>query len=76
MLRVTLDIRNNSGGLGSRLHKNVNNKYCWIGYAQWPNKQCWKDDKVIWWQNFVNSLEKLYKKRANDLPTYNESQQL
>ena len=40
------------------------------------NKQCWKDDKVIWWQNFVNSLEKLYKKRANDLPTYNESQQL
>ena len=36
------------------------------------DKKCWKQDSVIWWQNFVDSLEKLYKKRANDLPTYDD----
>jgi quinol monooxygenase YgiN len=39
---LTLDIRNNSGGLGSRLHKALNKKNCWVAYAQWPNKETWE----------------------------------
>ena len=29
----------------------------------------WNDEKLIWWQNFVDSLKVLYKKRKNELPT-------
>ena len=28
----------------------------------------WRDKKLLWWQNFVNSLKELYKKRKNELP--------
>ena len=32
----------------------------------------WKIKKLIWWQNFVDSLKELYKKRKNELPTKND----
>ena len=32
----------------------------------------WKIEKLIWWQNFVDSLKELYKKRKNELPTKSE----
>ena len=32
----------------------------------------WKIEKLIWWQNFVDSLKELYKKRKNELPTKND----
>ena len=32
----------------------------------------WKIEKLIWWQNFVDSLKELYKKRRNELPTKND----
>ena len=28
----------------------------------------WRDKKLLWWQNFVDSLKVLYKKRKNELP--------
>ena len=28
----------------------------------------WKENKVIWWYSFVESLKELYKKRKNQLP--------
>ena len=32
----------------------------------------WRNEKLIWWQNFVDSLKELYKKRKNELPTKND----
>lgn len=40
---LTIEIRNNSGGLGSRLHKALNKPNCWVAYAQWPNKEIWEN---------------------------------
>ena len=40
---LTLEIRSNSGGLGSRLHKALNKPNCWVAYAQWPDKQTWEN---------------------------------
>ena len=34
----------------------------------------WKIEKLIWWQNFVDSLKELYKKRKNELPTKSDFQ--
>ncbi|MTI30723.1 antibiotic biosynthesis monooxygenase family protein [Xanthovirga aplysinae] len=31
----------NRGGLGSRLHRSVNNKELWYNYAPWPNREAW-----------------------------------
>ena len=36
------------------------------------NADLWKEEKLIWWQNFVDSLKELYKKRKNELPTIND----
>ena len=36
------------------------------------NAALWREEKLIWWQNFVDSLKELYKKRKNELPTIND----
>ncbi len=41
-LEVTKGIYQDYGSYGSRLHKDKSGKY--IGYAQWPDKQTWKQD--------------------------------
>jgi quinol monooxygenase YgiN len=38
--RVTEVIRDNSGGLGSRLHATPDG--IWLAYAQWPDKATWE----------------------------------
>lgn len=38
---MTTLIMNYEGGLGSRLHKRSENEY--IAYAQWPDKETWKN---------------------------------
>lgn len=40
---LTIAIRDNSGGLGSRLHKALNKPNCWVAYAQWPDKETWEN---------------------------------
>lgn len=40
---LTIEIRDKSKGLGSRLHKALNRPNCWIAYAQWPDKETWKN---------------------------------
>jgi quinol monooxygenase YgiN len=40
---LTIEIRNNSGGLGSRLHKALNKPNSWVAYAQWPDKKTWEN---------------------------------
>jgi quinol monooxygenase YgiN len=41
--KITQQIRENSNGLGSRLHKEVNKPNLYLAYAQWPNKQTWEE---------------------------------
>lgn len=36
----TEEIKNEAGGLGSRLHKSEDN--CYIAYAKWPSREIWK----------------------------------
>ncbi len=43
---VTRSLYEHHGSLGSRLHKN--GKLNYIGYAQWPNKNAWRNsDKKL-----------------------------
>lgn len=37
--KMTMLIRNQCGGLGSRLHKVEDGT--WAAYAQWPNREAW-----------------------------------
>ena len=39
--RVTEAIRDNRGGLGSRLH--VTPEGIWLAYAQWPDRKSWEE---------------------------------
>ena len=39
--QLTLDIREGSSGLGSRLHKVLNKPNCWLAYAKWQTKEDW-----------------------------------
>jgi heme-degrading monooxygenase HmoA len=38
--RRTEEIKATFGGLGSRLHQNVDGR--WIAYAQWPSREAWE----------------------------------
>ncbi|HEY9732849.1 MAG TPA: antibiotic biosynthesis monooxygenase [Drouetiella sp.] len=38
--RLTEQIRDSHGGLGSRLHQASDGR--WIAYAQWPSREAWK----------------------------------
>ena len=38
--RVTEEVRDSRGGLGSRLH--LSDDGWWIAYAQWPNRDAWE----------------------------------
>lgn len=60
--QLTLEIKNNSGGLGSRLHKNLNKPNCWIAYAKWPNKQTWENRSLS-----VNPTQKELRKKMSTL---------
>ena len=43
---VTRSLYEHQGSLGSRLHKN--SKLIYLGYAQWPNKNAWRNsDKKL-----------------------------
>ncbi len=42
---MTIEIRDNCGGLGSRLHKADNGSF--IAYAQWKNKAMWENASNI-----------------------------
>ena len=44
---LTIEIRSNSGGLGSRLHKVLNKPNCWVAYAQWPDKKTWENSAPL-----------------------------
>lgn len=39
--QLTLIIKETRGGLGSRLHKDINREGVWIAYAQWADKETW-----------------------------------
>lgn len=65
---LTLDIRDNSGGLGSRLHKALNKKNCWIAYAQWPDMETWKQSAPLNIASQAN-LTKLMKAICTDIKT-------
>lgn len=39
--QVTEALREESGALGSRLHRDEHGQ--WIAYAQWPDEQTWSD---------------------------------
>lgn len=43
--RITLEIRENCGGLGSRLHKSEDGTF--IAYAQWKDKETWENAREI-----------------------------
>jgi quinol monooxygenase YgiN len=44
--KVTLDVMNECGSLGARLHKSDDGS--WIAYAQWPDRESWQHGhKVI-----------------------------
>lgn len=36
--QLTLRIRDESGSLGSRLHKVIEDEITWVAYAQWPSQ--------------------------------------
>lgn len=40
---LTLKIQSIRGGLGSRLHKKIDENNLWIAYAQWPNRETWQN---------------------------------
>jgi heme-degrading monooxygenase HmoA len=42
--RLTQEIRDHGGGLGSRLHRSTDGT--WVAYAQWPSEQAWKEMDV------------------------------
>lgn len=44
---LTLELKKTNGGLGSRLHKNINKPNILIAYAQWPDKKTWEDMGAI-----------------------------
>lgn len=38
---ITQIVKDNYGGLGSRLHKVTQQETKWIAYAQWPDRETW-----------------------------------
>ncbi len=43
--QLTLCIRNESGSLGSRLHKALELENTWVAYAQWPSHEIYSDSR-------------------------------
>ncbi len=56
-----------STGVNQRKAEMYLNYLCELGEI---HDIAWHNNREIWWQSFVNSLEKLYNKRINDLPKY------
>lgn len=45
--QLTIEIKKTNGGLGSRLHKDINRPNSLIAYAQWPDKETWENKGAI-----------------------------
>lgn len=66
---LTLLIYKYSGSLGSRLHKK--DKYNYIAYAQWPNRETWKNSSSKLPEK-ANEISKLMKESCNSIEVLHE----
>lgn len=39
--QLTLIIKKTRGGLGSRLHRDIEKENIWVAYAEWPDENTW-----------------------------------
>lgn len=56
---LTIEVRDNHGALGSRLHRVSDESTHWIAYAQWPDRVTWEKHAPLNSPTYVELREQM-----------------